>query len=401
MPRGASPQPGEIGALDEQDSPMFQGLFEIAGQMQQDALRFFTGALSLKENTPRHALKLAFSMMQQAAYMGRMLMPGQAHRMVWQELTNKLQAFDLFAHVDVVLALPKRADLSLRAALERAEALGSYRSVWAAEGLGHYYTALHWERQGTPRALLADERSAAPSRWLVPLHVGMGLALAERVLQSVSSSRPEADIGPALEQFVGLCRQNARPGYTGAALEALGLVTRLAHPHLAPLIDQWCAVAGPEMQGYFWHGVGRALYFLPAYAPPYAQALWGMFASARREAPHDLARRNMIAGLMWAAALVNIRHPEIVAALIQRDDDVWRADGAGVNGMSAALLIWRDMVPGDPYLHAFCHYQPAANDPRASRWSDLARAACEQARRCYDAMAQTRQPLGEVFRYSH
>ena len=396
----ASPQPGEIGALGEQSSPMLQGLFEIVEQLQRDTVRFLTGALNLEESTPRHALKLAFSMMQQAAYIGRMLLPVQAHRMVWQELTNKLQAFDLFAHVDVVLELPKRADLSLRAALERAEALGSYRSVWATEGLGHYYTALRWEQQGTPQALLTDERSgAAPSRWLIPLHAGMGLALAECVLQSVSPARPEADIGPALEQFVDLCRQNARPGYTGAALEALGLVTRLAHPHLTPLVDQWCAAAGPEMQSYFWHGVGRALYFLPAYAPPYAQALCDMFASARREAPHDLARRNVIAGLMWAATLVNIRHPEIVAALIQRDDDVWRADGAGVNGMSAALLIWRDMVPGDPHLHAFCHYQPAADDPRAQRWSDLARAACDQAQRRYDAMLRTQQPLGEVFRY--
>ena len=119
-------------------------------------------------------------MLRQSAEVGRWLMPGRENRLAWLECKNKLQAFDLFEHVDVVLSLPTGPDLSLTVLLAQADALGPYRAVWALEGLGRYYAETCWTHKGTPQHLLtADQVSAVSAHSLVPLHAGMGLSLAD------------------------------------------------------------------------------------------------------------------------------------------------------------------------------------------------------------------------------
>ena len=52
---------------------------------------------------------MTFEVMQQSAEVGKFLMPGRENRLAWQEFQNKLQAFDLFEHVDVTLQSAVRA----------------------------------------------------------------------------------------------------------------------------------------------------------------------------------------------------------------------------------------------------------------------------------------------------
>jgi hypothetical protein len=351
--------------------------------------------------TPRYITKLTFEMMQQSAEICGFLMPGRENRLAWQELRNKLQAFDLFEHADVILHIPPGPAMPLTALVERAAGLEPYVAVWAMEGLGRYYAEACWEHAGAPQHLLtADRVRALPSQSLIPLHTGLGLSLASRLLATLRPRSPESDIDAVLQQFVALCQQNATAGHAGAALEALGLVTRLCYPQMVRTIDSRLSVVAPDMVGYFWHGVGRGLYFLPLHALPCSGATWRAIEMTQGEAPHALGRLNALAGLAWAITLVNIRHPTVLEAYIQRCGEVLCANDAFSSGVSTALMIWYDMAGADPYLRDFIHHQPDAANPRLVQlWHSQVRGPAQEALQRYYGVLKARHGLGEVFCY--
>jgi hypothetical protein len=376
-----------------------RGVFQAGDQLQRGMVDLMCS--TLEAFTPRYVTKLTFEVMQQSAEACKFLMPGRESRLAWQELQNKLQAFALFEHVDVTLHLSSGSDLPLAALVAQAEALGPYLAVWALEGLGWYYTETSWTYTGTPQHLLtADHVWALPPRSLIPLHTGMGLSLADRLFATLTPQSPAADINTVLQQFIALCQHNAREGYSGAAVEALGLITRLRCPQLVPVVDRQLLAIAPDIVGYFWHGVGRGLYFLPLNALPCASSSWRAVEMARGEAPHALGRLNALAGLVWAVTLVNIRHPEILEVFLQQHGNALSANDAFANGVSSALLIWFDMQGDDPYLRAFCHYQPDATEPGLVQlWNSQVRGPCQEALHSYYGVLKARHGLDEVFRY--
>jgi hypothetical protein len=351
--------------------------------------------------TQRYITKMTFEMMQQSAEVGRCLMPGRENRLAWQELQNKLQAFDLFEHVDVILRLPSGPEIPLTALVEQAEGLGPYLAVWAMEGLGRYYAETCWEHAGTPRHFLTtDQLRASSAQSLIPLHTGLGLSLASRLLATLRPQSPESDIDTVLQQFIVLCQQNAIAGYEGAALEALGLVTRLCYPQMVCMVDKRLSVLAPDILGYFWHGVGRGLYFLPLNALPCSSSTWRAVKMTQGEAPHTLGRLNALGGLAWAITLVNIRHPAILEAYMQRYGDVLSANNAFSSGVSTALMIWYDIASADPYLRDFLQYQPDAVNPcLVQLWHSQVRGPAQEALQRYYGVLKARHALGEVFRY--
>jgi hypothetical protein len=386
---------------EEQLNAVLREAFQAGDQLQRDMVDLMFGVLTLEACTPRRLTKVTFDMMQQSAEVGRWLMPGRENRLAWQEFKNKLQAFDLFEHVDVVLSLPAGPDIALPALVAQADALGPYRAVWALEGLGRYYAETCWTHKETPQYLLTtDQVSALPARSLVPLHTGMGLSLADRLLATVSSQGSDAPIDLVLQQFIALCKRNSRAGYTRAVIEALGLVTRLRCPQLVPTVDRQLSAIDPGLVGYFWHGVGRGLYFLPLNAMPCASSSWRAAEMAQGEAPHALGRLNALAGLVWAVTLVNIRHPEILEALLRQHGNALAANDAFANGVSSSLMIWYDMQGDDPYLRAFCHYQPDTTEPGLVQlWNSQVRGPCQEALQSYYGVLKAQPGLDEVFRY--
>jgi|RhiMetdeSRZDD1v2_1073273.scaffolds.fasta_scaffold04093_10 hypothetical protein len=386
---------------EEQYSAAVREAFQTGDQLQRDMVDLLFGVLTLEACTPRRITKVTFDMLQQSAEVGRWLMPGRENRLAWQEFRNKLQAFDLFEHVDVVLSIPAGPDLSLTALLVQADALGPYRAVWALEGLGRYYAETCWTHKGTPHHLLmADQVSALPPYSLVPLHTGMGLSLADRLLATVQSQGSDAATGRMLQQFIALCQHNSRVGYTRAVIEALGLVTRLRCPELIPIVDRQLSSIDPDLVGYFWHGVGRGLYFLPLNALPCASSNWRAVEMAQGEAPHALGRLNALAGLAWAVTLVNIRHPEILEAFLHQHAHALSENDACANGVSSALMMWYDMQGDDPYLRAFCRYQPDATVPGLVQlWNSQVRGPCQEALQSYYGVLKAWHSLDEVFRY--
>jgi hypothetical protein len=303
--------------------------------------------------------------------------------------------------VDVTLLLPAGPEVPLTALVEKADALGPYPAVWAMEGLGRYYTEMHWAHQGMPQYLLtADQVRALPLKSLIPLHMGMGLSLADHLLATLKPQSPDAEIDTVLRQFIELCKHNSREGYTGAVLEALGLITRLRYPQMVRIVDCRLSAIDPDIVGYFWHGVGRGLYFLPVTALPCSGSTWRAVEMAQEEAPHTLGRLNALAGLAWPLTLVNIRHPAILEAFLKRYGDVLSANDAFSTGVSSSVMIWYDMERGDPYLRAFLEHQPDPSNPRLVQlWNSQVRGPSQDALQRYYGVLKARHGLGGVFRH--
>jgi hypothetical protein len=96
----------------------------------------------------------------------------------------------------------------------------------------------------------------------------------------------------------------------------------------------------------FWHGVGRGLYFTPANFLPASGAHGRMLKNAAAESNVPSDRHNVLAGLIWAVTLVNLRHPaavQSVATICRRQS--WHEEFT--NGLISALMAWRHMAPAD------------------------------------------------------
>jgi hypothetical protein len=317
----------------------------------------------------------------------------------WLELHNKLLAFQTFKYVDVGLELPRTAAAPLEAWIDKASQLDPYASIWAMEGLGRYYADRVWEHGGIPSALLtADVLRDLPVRSLLPLHTGMGLAFAERLVRQFDAQGSEKAVRTMLQQFIDLGRQNARRGYLYCTLEALGLIMRFCAPQLVPVADRQLAAMAPDVLGLFWHGLGRGLYFLPLNLMPSARSFQRALEMSQAEPPHALGRRNALAGLAWALTLVNIRHPQILESVVKAHGATWCSEKPFSNGVGSALMIWYDMQGDDLYLDAFRHYQPEPSDlALVQNWHRWVREPCRTALQCYDNVVQ-QHGIGEVFR---
>lgn len=348
--------------------------------------------------TPRSMTRLAFEAIQLSAAAFRLLVPWPETQRALREFQNKLEAFELFEHVDSVLQISPAGEVHLSELVRKTERLEPYRAVWATEGLGHYLAETSWQKNEAPRSLLNDERSELPARSLCALHAGMGLAFGNRFLRTLSRRSSEVEIRRVLQQFVMACEANSRAGYVGAAYESLGLVTRNLYPQIVLKVDQQLGKIDERLVSYFWHGVGRGIYFAPTISLPDSHSSERAMKMIRDELPHALGRKNALAGLAWATTLVNIRQPEILETFLKRHGDQPLDNEAFSNGVSSAVMIWRDSTVEDTYLEAFCQHQPdPSNAVGAKRWEQLVQRPCREAlEHVYPVLRQQRR-LGEVF----
>lgn len=312
--------------------------------------------MMLDQLTPRIAIRELIATIWHSAEIGKHVIRG-SNQLRIQELQNKLEAYSLFEHVDHALSLNSSGKLSLPHLIERCTRLDSYSSVWASEGVGHYFAESHFVDNRRPQAIMSKPASLGVSRTrLVPLNAGLGLGLAEWILEK--ADRKHRIDCQTLSEFVEACRDNCSPGYEEVGFEALGLAAVTLHPHLLSTIDKILSQHYPDILDYFWHGVGRALYFSPIHLFPLCQQPWHGFELCRRIAPHAIGRQNAAAGFMWALTLVNIRHPEIVADFLKREAANALEPKALVNGLCSALLVWRDIQPDERQVNEFVRYQP-------------------------------------------
>ncbi len=281
------------------------------------------------------------------------------------ELGNKLLAFEDFRFAEQAIA--GTSGLARQVAASRR--LPPWRALWVLEGLG-------FQLGMAGVGLRQVDNEIATAGELLPLHTGMGLALARRRLDDLRS--PAGAM--ALRDLVQVCRTSSRPGYSRAVFEALGLIVIGLAPAAITRLDATLAAELPARRGTFWHGLGRGLYFSPRRLLPgsgkaafdEALRLTGSALAGTAKAPAEVARANALSGLFWATTLVNLTAPAVLAELLDQLDaqllqlppDLQKATRCGI---ASALSLWAYVVGREALLESFLAYQPAAGPP-ARRW---------------------------------
>jgi hypothetical protein len=387
-------------------------LYRITQALQRQLGDTAWAACRLGDDAQREVLDFAFdvsalSVDRVAARLSRWTAQAQETALVFalpsgaalllEQARNNLEVYNLVKQVGERLGIVPGAPLDLVDLVCKAYDRGPYADLWLIEGLGHDYAAQRLDGQGAARPILQGGPAAnVPPGSLPMLHAGLGLALAERTLAGLAPSSPAAAFRTALQSFVEACRTHGRDGYRGAAYESLGLVTRTWHPQLVRPIDRILPEIDSALRGYFWHGAGRALYFLPPYIVP---GLFSAWRAADDEAPDEVARQNLYAGLGWATTIVNLRQPEILAQWLHaRGERLWRSRGF-LNGVASVIVVALDTTPGDPHVLTFARYRPAVDDRIRDVWEAAIEPAVRKAIEWYQPVLRRHERLEVVFRF--
>jgi hypothetical protein len=280
--------------------------------------------------------------------------------------------------------------------------MGFFPAVWGVEGLGLYHVeACRANTIPLKNILSVPPLETLPSGSMTMLHAGIGLSFARSCLAGLSGSSSPAELRKALEQFIRLCRDNSRPGYTGCAFESLGLVSLVLHnPEMARALDRELASIDPEVATFMWRGAGRALYFHPKNFVPGLHCPWRGIAMSRAIAPHESARQNLRAGVAWPTTIVNIRHPQVMerVLLYQGENDPDR--DLFINGLTSSMVMRYDTTPDGPYIRPFIAHQPDPRNQRLCRlWKRDVKEPIEMAINEIHPVLKANNAIEEVFHY--
>lgn len=377
-------------------SPVSFAVQQVGDSVQRSAVDLAGDILTLQAIRPdwiRDRVREAARQMVEAT---RALTPGLGLSTTIAALRNIFGVVNLVNQTTSMLDLPPGL-IALSAAVEKAYSFGGYESLWVVEGLGRENADRAWTGAAPPKGLLTTGQGAnLPEKCLLMMHAGMGISFAQRIVSGLTPWSSREQIADALKQFESLVHANAREGYRGPSYESLGLVTRTWYPQMVAPLDRELWSRGGGIVEYFWHGVGRAIYFNPVYMIPGSSPFLGVVS----ESPHRLALLNATAGAAWAFTLVNINHVEIAASLLGRYVRESGCEEAFANGVASVVTMASDMIPDDTYTAALCAYEPAGRNAEAAElWNRVVRSPCRKARAVYLPVLRMHDRLGEVFRY--
>jgi hypothetical protein len=330
-----------------------------------------------------------------------LFIPGKEGRLTWTEFKNKFEVFELVQRTSSLLHIGNSVPPLLEL-VRRAYNLEPYAALWGLEGLGKYYADTFWQRDEMPDQILSRKTVGdLPSGSLPMLHAGAGLSFASHVFDPLHNDPKDVSaIAAALRQFLALCRNNSRPGYLGAAIESLGLVLRELYPNLVLVVDHLLCSLDEDAVAYFWHGVGRAIYFSPDNFLPSHNASWRALKMCEEDAgPHKVAETNCRAGLAWAITLVNLRQPEIMESLLQRQRDCLAMDDSFASGVAGALILRYDTTPDDSSLSAFCGHRVDTPPELVECWRRQVSDTCQTGLQTTYPRLKAHHKLDHIFRY--
>lgn len=330
------------------------------------------------------------------AWLGRRLDPDVAQK----ECANKCRVMKLVQSLGgYVNAKGKPA--SLPGILERCYALGPFPALWAVEGVGKDLAEDRLALNPAVSGLLTGpELGPEWDKAQLMLHAGIGLGFAKYHLERLPPRASDDEIGAAAGRVIELCRTNSRPGYVGAAIESLGLVSRfLKDPAFCRRMNAALERQAPECTPYFWRGVGRCLYFHPVnFLLPAGRFCCRAIGLSRSEAPSEEARRAMLSGIGWTITVVNMDSPEVMEWVLANYGDYECDDPGFFNGVISSVVMRFDTTPDDPLIAAFREYQPAGLRTRAL-WSEKVAAAVDRAVFQIHPLLKQHNRLDQVFRY--
>jgi hypothetical protein len=204
-----------------------------------------------------------------------------------------------------------------------------------------------------PRHLLdgSEAARALPEQSLILLHAGLGMALTEILLLPLPPGSPASAFAAALDSFAAQVEANARPEFAAVAFEALGLMVRRFIPHIHAPVEACLWARDAPLAAYYWHGAGRAIYFLPGLFLPFPGTARRGLEICRREPLQPHHRLDALAGFSFASTMINLRHPELVARLLP-----YLGPGeveALASGVAGALLTRHHTSPDEPGVRTF------------------------------------------------
>jgi hypothetical protein len=383
-------------AAQSQLGNVSQLAFFVGDGLQRAVTDGIFDALRPETWRPANLFKIGSALIGQSAQLTQLFVSGEAQT-AWQELINKVEVFALVKNLSSVLALPEKEFIPLPDLVEKAYGLSSFDALWAVEGVGHYYADDCWARQGPPQSLLAEANAPVPAKSLLMLHAGMGLCFADRLVGALTTESTAGEVCEALEQFVTLCLDNSRAGYAGAAVESLGIVTRDFYPDLSRIISEQFRIAAPELTGFYWHGIGRAIYFSRKFFLPHLFSMWN---DVNVEAKTEPERMGVRAGLTWAFTLVNMRHPAIVETAVRAYAKDSAHAQAFSNGVSSCIVMRTDTTPNEPFVSTFYDHRPSTQDRElAQAWQRRISDPAQAGVYTYHPALDRYQALDQVFRY--
>jgi hypothetical protein len=300
------------------------------------------------------------------------------------------------------IGIPKQGEFDLAEFHDKAYGIGDFENIWSVEGLGHVYSQRTWILKHNvsedAHGILVDGQAQVLSeKSLCMMHAGLGLCLAESVIKQLTLHSSEKEVERVLRLFIKLCKNNSRPGYVGAALESLGLVTRCFNYPMVDLVQRVLAEVDPIAWEYFWRGAGRALYFSPGHM---MQPLFSPWIAAELEAPNERAFNILKAGISWPTNIVNMRHPWIFEDLIRRRGAAEEKWGTIRHGVAASTTMAMDTTPNHPVVKAYLEYKPRSRDHKVHElWEKLVREPVYRAVHRYQPILKRHNKLEEVFRF--
>jgi hypothetical protein len=386
-------------AAETQFEDLFFAAFLVGDEFQRSLTDFFFDTATLRAFNPNYISRLSSAAIDQSQDTINTFSSTESARLAWQTLRNNYEVFNLVKHVSSLLKVPSEdSQFNLAQLVRDAYALGAYPDLWAVEGLGHLYALTFWNKGRPIRGILTNvSPDVLPAKSLTMMHAGLGLGFAQQLMNTVTPYSARDEIRRVVREFITLVDENCRRGYEGAAYESLGLVTRFWHSEMVGVIEQHLQEIAPHVLGYYWHGVGRSLYFLPLFFVPGLLSPW---LAIEREAPHELALFNMTAGLAWATTIVNVRQPELMENFLRMRGDRVARTPAFTNGVQSTLIMGIDITPDDPYILQFLEYQPRSSDSRVvDLWNRLVAQPGKEAVYNVHPLLQQQGRLGEVFQY--
>jgi hypothetical protein len=387
---------GEAAKKDFRTNTMLFGAFQFGDKAQSAIAELASDAMTLKVLSPSYMARVMSEMVQGSADAIDALATGDARGLLKEQFQNTGDVIGFVNHVDAPDHLAADGTYPLEEMVARCYLRGDYPALWLVEGLGERYAHAHMANAGHVRGLLTSGKGAAlQDRTRLMMHAGIGIAFAKHAIAGLTPWSSETKVTAALRVFLDLVRDNSMPGYEGAALESLGLVTRTWHTQLVGMIANHLLALDADAVEFYWHGAGRAMYFSPMYMIP-GLSPW---EAAEQEPPDDTARRNARAGVAWAFTIVNIRQPGIAANFLRHKADRISGNGAYTNGVCSTLVMAGDMVPGHKYVAEFCRFRPEASEPALVKAWDrhIGHDVGEKVDR-YRRALTTHHMLGEVFR---
>ena len=372
--------------------------FRAADELQRKAFGLLfrmgtTGAWDVRGNW-----RMLTDFSGQLAQAASLLESSEERQAAQQQVRNTLHVFNLVKNVRNLIPEPESGEIPLRAMVQSIkETFRDYTALWAIEGLGHDYAERAWSSGRDPRDLMtAGQGLEAPGGSLAMLHAGLGLCFAERLLKTVTPFSGEFAIADVVRHFIDLCNANCRHGYTGCALESLGLVTRTWHPLMVEPVDRILERTAEDLLGYFWHGAGRALYFFPTHLVPDLYSPW---QAAEREPRHEAGRMNAHAGVAWGTCLVNLPTPEVMTRAVSRRTEDSPRNAAFTHGAAASLAMSNDTTPLDSVITRFLEYRPHGCRKIERLWEQLVRRPVEEAVLHLQPRLRSEGRIEELFRF--